>query len=157
MGMVLKGLPENFIAFLTVVAQKSEQVSFLEFKTALRSYEESEKSRTATSLSDNVMKLQLGNDNIVCYNCGKPGHKKYQCKNSAIINNASNNSATSNSASCNSNRWCSICKSKSHDTKYCREKNSTKSVSDKNDSQDSFAFKPNVLNKRMLIVIVITY
>ena len=136
-AMVLKGLPENFKAFSTVVTQKSEQVSFLEFKTALRSYEESEKSRTATSLSDNVMKLQLGNDNIVCYNCGKPGHKKYQCK----------NSASNNSASHNSNRWCSICKSKSHDTKYCRKKNSTKSVSDKNDSQDSFAFKSNVLNK----------
>ena len=48
-AMVLKGLPEEFTSFSTVIMQKDREPSFLEFKSLLRSYEETQKSRVAHS------------------------------------------------------------------------------------------------------------
>ena len=42
-AMVLKGLPSEFKPFATVITQKDKPVSFSDFKTALRSYEETER------------------------------------------------------------------------------------------------------------------
>ena len=38
-AMALKGLPSNYKTFATVVMQKEKQMTFAEFKTALRNYE----------------------------------------------------------------------------------------------------------------------
>ena len=41
---VLKGLPENVKTFTTVITQREAQITFAEVKTALRNFEETEKS-----------------------------------------------------------------------------------------------------------------
>jgi hypothetical protein len=43
-AMVLKGLPSSFKRFSAIVVQRDKEMTFAEFKTALRSYEEREKS-----------------------------------------------------------------------------------------------------------------
>ena len=45
-AMVLKGLPQEFKPFTTVVTQKEKATTFSEFKVALRNYEDTEKLRT---------------------------------------------------------------------------------------------------------------
>ena len=42
-AMVLKGLPTQYNMFKTVVTQREREMSFTEFKVALRSFEETEK------------------------------------------------------------------------------------------------------------------
>ena len=43
-AMALKGLPESYKTFSTVVSQREKAMTFPEFKNALRNYEETEKS-----------------------------------------------------------------------------------------------------------------
>ncbi|XP_041844550.1 uncharacterized protein LOC121642123 [Melanotaenia boesemani] len=57
-AMVLKGLPESFQPFAIHVTQLDETMSFAEFKTKLRSYEDTEKMRAAAA-DDNLMKARL--------------------------------------------------------------------------------------------------
>ena len=74
-AMILKGLPQTrFKSFSTVVTQKDKEMSFGEFKVALRSFEETEKLSSEPNKEDTVMKV------IVCYECGKPGHKQAECR-----------------------------------------------------------------------------
>lgn len=136
-AMVLKGLPPDYKTFCTVVTQRQTAMTFQEFKVALRSFEESEKCQNPhrpKSSEDNVMNVNSnpGGKNIIkCFKCGKQGHKAYECR----------------------NRWCEICKNRTHDTNYCRskKKNTVKTVSDRprddyenvgqNKDNDTFAFK----------------
>lgn len=53
-AMVLKGLPESFKPFSIFVTQRDETLSFADFKTKLRSYENTEGMRTAVA-EDNIM------------------------------------------------------------------------------------------------------
>ena len=75
--MCLRRLPPRFNSFATVMTQKDEVVDFVKLKSALRSSEESEKSRLQYEgdMSDNVMNYS-NNPNPLCYHCNKPGHKK---------------------------------------------------------------------------------
>ena len=140
-AMILKGLPREFDAFTTVITQKENVLEFIKFKTMLRSYEETEKCRNGSNNSqDGVMNMV--NKNIVCYKCGKPGHRKFEC-NTLVKNNNQNKK-----------RWCTNCKSATHDTNYCRRKNAAKVISEPNinkDGDDSdnshyFAFKASLDN-----------
>jgi len=82
-AMVLKGLPESYKPFVVVVTQSDKQQTFVEFKGALRSFEDTERARSGTHHDDSVMKTvhasshvdnsnswatKGGNqNNIVCY------------------------------------------------------------------------------------------
>lgn len=56
--MILKGLPDQYKQFSTVVTRRDKKMTFTEFKIALRSYEESEWSRKSIlSGSENVMEV----------------------------------------------------------------------------------------------------
>ena len=117
-AMLLKGLPEQFTAFSTVIMQKEQEPTFLEFKSLLRSYEESQKCRaTHTGNSDNVLKVKLGlketpegkgrysnSSPVTCYTCRKPGHKSYEC----TLKKANG-------------KWCKECRSTTHNFNECRE------------------------------------
>ena len=91
-AMVMKGLPESFNNFITVVTQSSKEYTFVEFKSAIRNYSENEKSRCVTIKNssdgkDTIMKVSSANKhrrNFVprCYGCRKEGHIVWsqQCK-----------------------------------------------------------------------------
>ena len=102
---VLKGLPENFKTFSTVITQREAQIPFTDFKTALRNCEETEKSCKRTiETGDNVMVMKQkfqGN----CVKCGRKGHKSRDCHSKHTVN-----------------KWCQNCKNSSHNTKDCRRK-----------------------------------
>ena len=130
-AMILKGLPASFSAFATVINQKDDDQRFIDFKTSLRSFEESENCRAAhTTENENVLKvMSKESKGIKCFSCGKMGHKSSQCYNK------------SNSK----NMWCNICKSKSHDYKNCRKKKSSvqtvSSQSSNHSRSDEYCFK----------------
>lgn len=142
-AMVLKGLPTEYKTFSAIVSQRDEKddkMKFQEFKVALRSYEETEKSCTPPPADeDNVLNCKLkspaANGSVTCYSCGQPGHKSPECR-------------SKDKKKKKGNRWCSHCKSKTHNTDVCRKKDSAKTVSDdKSDKRDaSFAFKVTVDN-----------
>jgi hypothetical protein len=70
-AMVLKGLPNNFKTFSAIVVQRDKEMTFAEIKTALRSYEEREKSRSSDT-GDNVMLFKNnGKFEGTCFKCGK--------------------------------------------------------------------------------------
>ena len=59
--MVLKGLPGQYKTFTTVVTQKEREMLFMEFKVALRSFEETEKCQQPSASGvngDRVMTAQ---------------------------------------------------------------------------------------------------
>ena len=142
-AIVLKGLPAEYKTFSAIVSQRDEKddkMKFQEFKVALRSYEETEKSCTTPSADeDNVMNCKLkspvANGSITCFSCGQPGQKSSECR-------------SKDKKKKKGNRWCSHCKSKTHNTDACRKKDSAKTVSDdKSDKRDaSFAFRVTVDN-----------
>ena len=128
-AMVLKGLPDDYNAFVAVTIQSENVVDFQKFNTSLRHFEETENSR-AQSSSDNqssaVMKITDSRRNtgkqITCYTCGASGHKSSECEKKK-------------------GRWCSICKNKSHPTSKCRKKKDVANKSSSSTSDNSFAFK----------------
>ena len=146
-AMIMKGLPDAFNAFSTVVCQQDQdKMIFSKFKSALRNFEENEKSRNEYhNDKDSVMRAKFNHmsvsrnnyngetksksfnsDNISCYICKNPGHKSYQCPNK-------------------SKKWCSNCKNSSHITKDCRKnKNYSKSMRNEdhnNENDNSFVLK----------------
>ena len=116
-AMVLKGLPESFKPFAIHITQIDLTIRFAEFKTKLRSYEDTERMRTLPP-EHNVMRARKqlrarrpsvprawdkGTKcaDIVCYRCGLSGHKARTCQRKL---------------------WCSHCKSNTHRDAACRRK-----------------------------------
>ena len=135
-AMVLKGLPSEFKPFATVITQKDKPVSFSDFKTALRSYEETEKC-CDDAATKNVM--ALASKPIICYSCGVPGHKSNECR------KRSNSKNWRSGPGPNHRKWCGTCKSGSHDSRECRrnKKEAVKTLvhtSDTDDEDHSFQF-----------------
>jgi len=99
----LKGLTSAYKTFATVVNQRETQMTFCEFKTALRNHE-MEKSCNRTpdnGESDNVMTTKQefeGN----CFKCGKKGHKSKDCYSKE-------------------SEWCHKFKNSTHSTRDCRK------------------------------------
>ena len=103
-AMVLKGLPTEHNTFATVIVQREKQMTFAEFKSALRSHEESAKTLDAktANANENVMFAKQKFDGN-CFKCGRKGHKSSECLS-------------------RTEKWCSNCRNKSHDTRNCRKK-----------------------------------
>ena len=158
-AMILKGLPDDYSTFSTVIMQSTREMTFTEFKVVLRSQEESEKIRcnndgnavdnvmkntykSVSNFNDNSKNLNSKNNSFICFSCHQPGHKSFQCP---VKQNRSKT------------RWCNICKVSSHDTKYCRSnKSKLKSVDENSTDDHSFAFKVstecNVINDKSILV-----
>jgi len=125
-AMVLKGLPDDYKAFVAVTTQAENVDDFVKFKTSLRHFEETENSRSLSNpdQTSSVMKFDVRNSTkpIVCYSCGTPGHKSSNCDKKK-------------------GKWCSICKNKSHNTNKCRKKKDNANKLSNNSENHSFAFK----------------
>ena len=157
-AMLLKGLPTSYNSFATVITQRDGAIDFVKFKSALRSFEEAEKSRSQSKdESDNIMGVGYSSNNNNngsynnrskrCHICQKPGHLKYNCPQK----NKSRN-----------NRWCQICKNSSHYTDQCHrsrrgEVQSAKVNLSREDGDHasgagghSFAFKLDLLDEKDL-------
>lgn len=140
-AMVLKGLPDNYQSFVAVVTQSEKKQTFIEFKTSLRSFEETEKSRSSSS-EDSVLKSVQGQASRhsdrpgeaargpICWNCQRVGHISKDCKKPK------------------KKLWCSICHKANHTDKTCRRNkkpsdkiNEVGDSYDENGDEHSFAFE----------------
>ena len=139
-AMVLKGLPPGYKTFEAVITQRNDVVSFAEFKTSLRGYEETEKARGSRETDEvkinrerprggGAGKQRYSNQNsnsdesqqIVCYNCGLSGHKSTTCNKKG-------------------KKWCKHCKNATHFTNKCK-KQSNNTVANKMDDGDEYSFQ----------------
>ena len=152
-AMVLKGLPDEYRPFIAVATQKEGQ-TFQDFKSTLRGYEETEKSRAKKDdRPDSVLKVRVGgaaakgaaSEVRKCYGCGSEKHIAKNCpdKQNKV------------------GKWCTFCQSKTHNDQNCRKKNRhviKAAADDQSDSSDehSFAFqaaeKDIVLDPTYLLV-----
>ena len=114
-AMVMKGLPLSYMAFSTVITQQREETTFSDFKSRLRAFEENEKVHTSNT-DDGVNKIKnFSNDNIICYNCDKPGHKSPNCPDAK--NSSKSGRKGKFGGNCKSGRprrWCEICNNRYH-------------------------------------------
>ena len=107
-AMVLKGLPVQYKPFEVVITQNvTDELTFHDFKVALRSFEDTEKARTSEK-GDSLM--LHNNGGITCFKCKELGHKANVCP-----------KHTGNSKKSGKKRWCIHCKTNTHYTKYCRK------------------------------------
>ena len=134
-AMVLKGLPSSFKSFCTLIDNiADDSMTFSQFKTKLRSYEENEAAREVHA-HDEVL-------TITCFNCGKPGHKAPNCKNPKKKSPEKSNASKQK-------RWCSHCNMSNHNTDNCgilKRQNTTKNLmkydkSYKMDEEEEIVFK----------------
>ena len=155
-AMALKGLPQSFSAFSSVICQQDEdKMKFSKFKSALRNFEENEKARyeyhndADSVMSNKLNKFNVRQDkkgenlskpvgsasNVTCYICHEVGHKSYQCEN-------------------RSKTWCKKCNNSTHNTKWCKKfKTGSKYVShteeNVEESDNTFIFKVGVSDKNL--------
>ena len=141
-AMVLKGLPDSYKPFVVVVTQSEKTQTFSEFKTSLRSFEDTECARSQTN-GDSVMKfngsVKPKFTKAVAYsNPGQTGHfahsggRHYEYK---------------------AKKWCNYCRNSTHNDSTCRRrhkddknnprKDKLSQVADIDESDHSFAFKVN--------------
>ena len=109
-AMCLRGLPPSFNSFATVMTQRDDDIDFVKFKGALRSFEESEKSRLNYDRSESDNILFSRNPGPLCFSCNKHGHKQFNCPNNSQFK-------TSNKGP--HSKFCFKCKSSSHYTNQC--------------------------------------
>ena len=89
-AMCIKGLPDSFAPFTTVIQQK-DGVDFVAFKIALKNYDENERARHEHyGGKDSVLKTSAAKNNdfkpsntdmskVICHFCREPGHIKWSC------------------------------------------------------------------------------
>ena len=144
-AMVMKGLPKEFTPFTAVILQKDEKLTFQDFKVALRNFEDSNAATSAEGassvlhLGDGTRQQQKYKSNRgeehfqgTCFTCQKRGHRSSECRS-------------------RSKRWCSVCRSITHDTKFCRKKDSAKFVqnSPRSDDDDNHSFAFTLKNEKV--------
>ncbi|GAB1609461.1 hypothetical protein Ahia01_001231700 [Argonauta hians] len=87
-AMTMKGLPKEFQPICVVMSQR-QKLSFMEFKTTIRNFEDTEKlTRNPEDTKDTIMETKHSQ---------KPEQKNYS-----------------------NPRWCTKCKTHTHDTRYCK-------------------------------------
>ncbi len=122
--MILKGLPDSYKPFAIHTTQSSEELTFTQFKSKLRSYEETEKFDDKPK-SDNVMKVDIAS--VTCYGCGNRGHIVRDCHQKGVP------------------KWCSYHRSSTHSDQTCRRrKDEAKQAAEKqeeHEEEQTFVFK----------------
>ena len=143
-AMVMKGLPPSYKPFVVFVTQSEKVMTFLQFKTSIRTFEENERASIHNSLAsttkqfDGVMNVQRGNGNQqnrrsfqpdmrsasnqgkqiggpICNTCKGQGHKSDVCPSNRPSSGSDNNRKQGGK------KYCSHCKVNSHNTAACRK------------------------------------
>ncbi|XP_057292532.1 uncharacterized protein LOC130621239 [Hydractinia symbiolongicarpus] len=83
--MVLKGLPDQYKAFVAIITQSETVDTFHKFKQALRNFDETETARsTKPEANKNEAIMKARNEylskQLICYSCGVAGHKASECR-----------------------------------------------------------------------------
>ena len=135
-AMVLKGLPDEYKAFVAVTTHSENVQTFQKFKASLRNFEETENTRRNKNEKENSVLKTFDSHSrkpkqpITCYNCGTPGHKSNECQKEKSSNN----------------RWCRFCKSNTHHTRSCRKNKDNANKAAATDDNHTFTFKVDVEN-----------
>ena len=103
--MILEVPSESYKPFAIYTTQSSEELTFIQFKSKLRSCEKTEKFDIKTK-SDNVMKADM--PSIVCYGCGNCGHVSKECRQRSAP------------------KWCNYHRSSTHSDEPCKRKTNHK-------------------------------
>ena len=127
-AMTLKGLPDEYKAFVAITTQSETVDTFQKFKQALRNFDETEKARSAKpkGSEDSIMKSKSsgGSKPIICFNCNIAGHKAVDCRKPP-----------------REKKWCNFCKSSTHTDKSCRKQNRDHTKKAICSEYNTFAFK----------------
>ena len=87
-AMLLKGLPEEYKPFVVVHTQMDKTKTLTEFKAALRTYANTEASRSAvqhTAMTAKKNDHTTNHQTTQCLSCGKTGHNSRNCRNKAKL------------------------------------------------------------------------
>ena len=153
-AMVLKGLPESFKPFVVVVTQSDREHLFTEFKAALRSFEDTERSRNVYG-DDSVMKTEHKNADANTTGGGNRAHA-----NTTRSGNRGNivcPQVGHIACFCESKPklWCSFCRKTNHTDSTCRSKGKVNKTSKdearvaSTTDEEHFAFKVNTGSRDM--------
>ena len=128
-AMIIKGLPESFRPFTTII-NSVDDIKFSKFKSQLRDFEENEAARTShMSNKDDVYKL-------TCHQCGVSGHIAPKCprRRSQPQNLSSSRQGQGSRPSLQkrTNKWCDYCRTRTHNTEYCFKKPKNSKSHDEN-------------------------
>ena len=127
-AMTLKGLPDDYKAFVAITTQSETVDTFQKFKQALRNFDETEKACSAKpkGSNDSIMKSKSsgGSKPIICFNCNIAGHKAVDCRKPP-----------------REKKWCNFCKSSTHTDKSCRKQNRDHTKKAICSEYNTFAFK----------------
>ena len=155
-SVVMKGLPAVFEPFIVNMHTRGDDMTFSDFKVALRTFEENKKmnNNSTNSSSSKIMYTQPGsgynnNNNkssgkkMACYNCGKEGHKANSCKKQQQQNEQSRGGGQGQGFRRNQQQrqWCSNCKMNNHTNQNCRRKDQANAAAASNvDHSFDFGF-----------------
>ena len=87
-AMLLKGLPEEYKPFVVVHTQMDKTKTLTEFKAALRTYANTEASRSSvqhTAMTAKKYDNTTSRHTTQCLSCGKHGHNSRNCRNKAKL------------------------------------------------------------------------
>ena len=152
-AMILKGLPHSYKPFVVYITQSDKAMTFLEFKVAIRNYEENDRSsepsgnlhnefdkimhidsrRNPQKNNNNVLRMSNpeNQDGVACFRCRGYGHKSHVCPTKQPTHNGGNANINNNNQNHNKNgKWCSNCKTSSHTDRQCRKQQQNKNKKD---------------------------
>ena len=144
-AMVMKGLPPSYKPFIVFVTQSDKVMTFLQFKTSIRTFEENERAsfhnamNNTTKQFDGVMNVHQNNGKqqnrqyfqtdvrnapsqgkqvggVICNTCKGQGHKSDVCPTSRQNPNSDNKNRKQGGK-----KYCSHCNTNSHNTAACRK------------------------------------
>jgi len=130
-AMIMKALPDQYKPFITVISQKDDTLSFSDFKTLLRNYEDTNKLQYGQCNSSSVMNMKFEHhtnhpkrkSTKWCSFCKSATHDTNRCFKRNDQRNKAGQSQQPPEFS--TSRFCTNCNSTTHDTRYCRRNNKT--------------------------------